>query len=90
MKFLVRVLVLVVVVVVVTYENKVNPRFCLRLLLGFDKKILATNSSCLNLNKNVIRKKINLGKLPKTSLGGSLNLAGFGHKVLTKYQLEQK
>ena len=32
------ILFLLVVVVVVTKENKVNPRFCLQLLLGFDKK----------------------------------------------------
>ena len=30
------VVVVVLVVLVVTNENKVNPRFCLRLLLGFD------------------------------------------------------
>ena len=29
----------VLVILIVTKANKVNPRFCLRLLLGFDKKI---------------------------------------------------
>ena len=35
------VVVLVVVLVVVTKENKVNPRFCLRLWLGFDKNCIS-------------------------------------------------
>ena len=39
-KFLVGVLIVILVilirVILVTNENKVNPRFCLRLLLGFD------------------------------------------------------
>ena len=41
-KFLVGVLI-VILVILVTNENKVNPRFCLRLLLGFD------NRFCLRL-----------------------------------------
>ena len=30
--------ILILILILVTNENKVNPRFCLRLLLGFDKK----------------------------------------------------
>ena len=33
------ILVILILVILVTNENKVNPRFCLRLLLGFDKTL---------------------------------------------------
>ena len=36
---------IVILVVVVTNENKVNPKFCLLLLLGFDKRLNDGNNN---------------------------------------------